>query len=103
MINRLSKEIHENAKNKGFYEDNKNTGEMLMLIVTEVAEACEADRKGIYTDLDESLREDLFLDGSSPEYDNNHFESFVKDNFEDKLADIMIRVMDLAWVYVKGY
>lgn len=45
MINELSKQIHENAKNKGFYEDEKNIGEMLCLIHSEVSEALEADRK----------------------------------------------------------
>lgn len=96
MINELSKEIHKNAIAKGFFEGEKNTGEMLCLIHSEVSEALEADRKDQYTNLDESLREDLELDGTSPNYDTNHFESFVKDTFEDELADVMIRVMDLA-------
>lgn len=96
MINKLAQEVHENAKSKGFFDSEKNTGEMLCLIHSEVSEALEADRKDRYTSLDESLREDLQLDGSSPEYDTRHFESFVKDTFEDELADVMIRVMDLA-------
>ena len=32
MINELSKQIHENAKNKGFFDAPKNIGEMLCLI-----------------------------------------------------------------------
>lgn len=28
MINQLAQEIHLNAKEKGFYESEKNTGEM---------------------------------------------------------------------------
>ena len=96
MINRLAREAHENSVSKGFYEKEKNIGEMLCLIHSEVSEALEADRKDLYTHLDDDLREDLNLDGSSPNYDTNSFESFVKDTFEDELADIVIRVMDLA-------
>lgn len=96
MINALAQEIHENNIEKGFYEDEKNIGEMLALIHSEVSEALESDRKDQYTKLDEDLRNDLELDGTSPDYDTRHFESFVKDTFEDELADIMIRVMDLA-------
>jgi NTP pyrophosphatase (non-canonical NTP hydrolase) len=96
MINKLAKEVHQNAKNKGFFDSKKNIGEMLCLIHSEVSEALEADRKNMYTNLSEELREDLELDGTSPRYDTLHFESFVKDTFEDELADVMIRVMDLA-------
>ena len=95
-INELAQEVHDNAKSKGFYEDEKNIGEMLCLIHSEVSEALEADRKGMYTNLDNGLQEDLILDRTSPDYDTRHFEAFVKDTFEDELADVVIRVMDLA-------
>ena len=45
MINRLAKEIHKNNVSKGFYDKEKNIGEMLCLIHSEVSEALEADRK----------------------------------------------------------
>lgn len=92
MINKLSKEIHENAKNKGFYEGEKNIGEMLCLIHSEVSEALEADRKGRYT------KSNIFaVNGWTSDGDFTHsFKENVKDTFEDELADIVIRVMDLA-------
>lgn len=87
MINELAKEVHQNARNKGFFDDEKNIGEMLALIHSEVSEALECDRKGRYC-------------MSSPTgveiMDKESFEIHVKDTFEDELADIMIRVMDLA-------
>jgi len=101
MINQLSKDIHEINKKNGFYEDEKNIGEMLMLIVTEVAEACESDRVGNHCDLHEPYDQD----GSTTYQDIQHeddmtfehlFKLDVKDTFEDELADIMIRVMDLS-------
>ena len=39
MINELSKQIHENNKAKGFYDSEKNIGEMLALIHSEVTQA----------------------------------------------------------------
>jgi hypothetical protein len=47
-LNEISKQIHENAKAKGFWDKDRNHGEMLMLIVSEVSEAMEADRKDNY-------------------------------------------------------
>ena len=97
MINKLSKEIHQNAIEKGFYEGKKNIAEMLMLIVTEVAEACEADRKDNHVDLDMFERDLKTNSIHGKDYAfKNSFQIQVKNTFEDELADIMIRVMDLA-------
>lgn len=92
MINKLSKEIHENNKAKGFYEDKKNIGEMLCLIHSEVSEALEADRKDVF-----ATKNILAVNGWVTDEDfKESFKRGVKDTFEDELADIMIRVMDLA-------
>lgn len=95
MINRLSAEIHKNNVNKGFYEDKKNIGEMLALVHSEVSEALEADRKGNYANMDEVLWDDM-NNTSEEGYFQHAFGAYCKDTFEDELADIMIRVMDLA-------
>lgn len=95
MINKLAQEIFENAKSKGFYDNGAatNIGERLMLIVTEVAEVCEADRKDRYTLIDDVERT---LDIEDDKTFQLRFNLTIKDNFEDELADIMIRVMDFA-------
>jgi NTP pyrophosphatase (non-canonical NTP hydrolase) len=92
MINELAKEIHENNKAKGFYESEKNIGEMLCLIHSEVSEALEADRKGLFTTGNIYSVNDRTDDGIF----KTSFEKCIKESFEDELADIMIRVMDLA-------
>jgi len=98
MINKLAKEINENAISKGFYEDEKNIGEMLCLIHSEVSEALEADRKGKYAVESFNMKNNINLNdiGSDVQYFKQEFEVAYKDTFEDELADIMIRVMDLA-------
>lgn len=102
MINKLAEEIHENAKNKGFYDVEINLGEKLCLIHSEVSEALEADRKNHYTNLKKSWHIKGMADKNfgatffSDEVFKNEFERSVKNTFEDELADVMIRIMDLA-------
>ena len=95
MINRLAKEIHSNNVSKGFYLDKKNIGEMLALIHSEVSEALEADRIDNYAEMDETLWEDMNRD-LDEDYFEHAFKEYCKDTFEDELADIVIRVLDLA-------
>lgn len=103
MINELAKQIHQNNVAKGFYEEEKNIGEMLALIHSEVSEALECDRKDKYCRLHDPFDRagnTTFDDMENPGYDDITWESFfkqdVKDTFEDELADIIIRVLDLA-------
>lgn len=92
MINDLAKQIQRNNVEKGFYEEAKNLGEMLALIHSEVSEALEADRKDHY------FKGDIqsILHQEDQENFKAQFSNQVKSSFEDELADIMIRVMDLA-------
>jgi NTP pyrophosphatase (non-canonical NTP hydrolase) len=105
MLNKLATEIHENAKSKGFFDSEKNIGEMLCLIHSEVSEALEADRKKwYYENIDESKK--WFIKGladanygasfNGDEAFKNEFEHSVKNTFEDELADVIIRVLDLC-------
>lgn len=86
MINELAKEIHKTAISKGFWRE-PSTATKLALIHSEVSEALEADRKDNYVN-------QIFL--SEEELPPEAFERFVKGTFEDELADIIIRVLDLA-------
>jgi NTP pyrophosphatase (non-canonical NTP hydrolase) len=103
-INNLIKASHGMAAGNGFWDEERNVSEMLMLIVSEVAEAQEALRKNFYADrsmvLD--LSHDLVLNDQDEEFTYNtedwkqHFEKHVKSSFEDELADVAIRLFDLC-------
>jgi NTP pyrophosphatase (non-canonical NTP hydrolase) len=101
----LISQAHEMAKSKGFWEgEERNKSELLMLIVSELAEALEALRKDHYADQDvvESLSHDLELDRTDEEFLlkainwKTSFEQGVKSSFEDELADVAIRLFDLC-------
>jgi NTP pyrophosphatase (non-canonical NTP hydrolase) len=100
MLNELSKQVHENAKSKGFFDSEKNIGEMLCLIHSEVSEALEADRKNHYAVNSWNLKNNIDLDNldstSDKQYFKQEFEVSVKNSFEDELADVVIRVLDLC-------
>lgn len=101
MLNELSKEIHENAKSKGFYDNKKNIGEMLCLIHSEVSEALEADRKKMYTNVSDIKLYGLADKNFGATFNDesvfkDFFSTCVKNTFEDELADIVIRVLDLC-------
>lgn len=99
-FNVLAKQVHETNVTRGFWEgglEAKNIGEVLMLIVSEVSEALEADRKNYYTkgNIINALPDDL-ENISDRLYFKQEFEVAVKNSFEDELADVIIRVMDLC-------
>jgi NTP pyrophosphatase (non-canonical NTP hydrolase) len=104
-LNELAKEIHENAVDKGFFDYEKNIGEMLCLIHSEVSEALEADRENKYYS-GSVTNQQWFIRGMADKnygqtfHDDNffkeQFENRVKNTFEDELADVIIRVLDLC-------
>lgn len=95
-LNELRDMIHKNAVDHGFYEidtsmlNKHNILEKLMLVVSELGEACEAYRKGHYANMAHFSRRPLNSDF------NGYFECSIKDSFEDEIADSIIRLFDLA-------
>lgn len=95
---------HSTAKEKGFWETERNVSEMLMLIVSELAEAQEALRKNHYSEkqISKQLHSDIHLDITDEEFVfqgiawKKAFETHVKSSFEDEIADVAIRLFDLC-------
>ena len=86
-INELAQKIYENAVKHGFYDEKREIGTLLMLCVSELSEALEADRKMMYSVMIDSINEENFKED---------FEFSVKNTFEDELADAIIRILDLC-------
>ena len=84
-----AKQIHEDNKQKGFWDKEREIGTLLMLVTSELAEALEADRKGRYAGKIASKNKE---EGEFPQW----FEKNVKDTFEDEMADTVIRILDIC-------
>jgi len=99
-FNEFSKEVFEANKLKGFDVSKNNIGQTLMLIVSELAEALEADRKNKHAKrLDFNLLQNINQANhtiGNDDFDTESFESLIKDSFEDEIADAAIRIFDLA-------
>lgn len=99
MLNELRDEIHKNAVDHGFYEEEKvNIPERLMLIVSELGEAMEAYRREHYADIDsyEELTRVFNEHELLKANDFSLFEKYMQDTFEIEIIDTIIRLFDLC-------
>ena len=85
--NKLAEEAHENAVKHGFWETKVSNEHCLMLIITEIAEMVEAHRV--------SRKANTAAYNDMPNKQIG-FEKFIKNTMEDEIADIVIRLADLA-------
>lgn len=90
-LNNLAKQLHEKAKAKGFWDEQRETGTLLMLIVSELSEALEADRKDKHTNKNTMVK--LLYENDLTQF-VPVFQNDVKDTFEDEIADVFIRLLD---------
>lgn len=92
-IKELAPKIFEANKAKGFWDEgpDRNFGEAIMLVTDEISEAHEAWRR--------SKRAQLSWFSHDAELWEEMFRHWVKDTFEDELADACIRLMDIAFGY----
>ena len=92
-LKQLAKQIHENAKAKGFYDrrDEKLFEvHQVYEIVKEIAEFHESYKKRRSTPCDIYLH----YYGEEIGKEKDVFEALVKDAYQDELADIVIRCLD---------
>lgn len=93
-LNELRDEAYSIAKAHGWHDEELPDETYLMLIITEIAEAVQADRKGKHA------YKDKFLASLKPDDDGEMFsmlfEQYIKNSVEDELSDIIIRCLDLA-------
>ena len=100
MLMKLSKECHQRAVNKGFWDEVHSVPHYLMLVFSEICEAVEADRIGKWAKLTPEQIEKLRgLDGAAYA---QAFLRLVKDAVEDEIADAVIRLLDLLGHWIDG-
>ena len=99
-LNKLRDEAYATAKANGWHEQEYSDEHYIMLIITEITEAVQADRNNRHADvakfkewqgnslpLSEETRTMRFKED---------FEAYIKNTVEDELADVVIRCLDLA-------
>ena len=93
-LNKLAQQIYEANKAKGFHDEKHSPEHMMCLVISELMEAVEADRKGKHADLN------LFNEhGGKNLADKDYEKAFyylIKDTVADELADAVIRLLDTA-------
>ena len=104
-LNELSRAAHENAVKHGWWESNPSNEHCLMLVVTEIAEMVEADRKGNSAIINHirkqgnlaAAKKIRLIDhvDNAPDF-NTAFVEMVKNTIEDEMADVVIRLLDRA-------
>lgn len=104
-LNELRDKAYQCAVSHGWHEKDLSDEHFLCLVISELMEAVEADRKGKHSKigmfkewqgnsipLTEETRQERFKED---------FEAYIKDSVEDELADACIRLLDLAGL--RGY
>jgi NTP pyrophosphatase (non-canonical NTP hydrolase) len=93
--NDQAKQIFENNKAKGWHENTRSFEELVLLIQSEAFEGLEALRKGKFASIDDTLT----LFNSLYTYKTfapGIFKEKIKDTFEDEIADVYIRTLDMC-------
>lgn len=79
---------YETSCNHGFHDVERSDEHLLMLVLSEIGEMVEADRKNRRFDMEK------YRNGFDS--DKVMFEKYVKDTLEDELADVCIRLFDFC-------
>lgn len=95
-LNALKEKAYKWAVGHGFHEEYKPDAYHLGLVMSEMGEAINADRKGLRANVVRFV-EDMELGNPFKE----NFETHIKDSLEDELADVVIRL--LVFAGLRGY
>ena len=94
-LNELRNQAYRNAVVHGWHEENLSDEHFLCLVISELMEAVEADRKGSHSDIEAFNKYCDRIDFKE------NFERQIKGTVEEELADACIRLLDLAGL--RGY
>lgn len=107
-LNSLRDKAYQCAVVHGWHEENLSNEHFLCLVISELMEAVEADRKRKHADIQKFNKEMDYYIHEMKLYGENYdkayrdtFEYYLKDSVEDELADACIRLLDLSGL--RGY
>ena len=91
-LDSLTTRAFDTACSHGFHDVERSNAHFMMLVLSEIGEMVEADRKSRRVKLHgDALDNTLRFNGFVPT-----FELWVKDTMEDELADVVIRLLDFC-------
>lgn len=99
-LNKLRDKAYKCAVAHGWHDENLSDEHFLCLVISELMEAVEADRKGMHANranFEYYMKQRKRDDGEFM----YAFKQDIKDSVEDELADACIRMLDLAGL--RGY
>lgn len=103
-LNELRDKAYKTACDHGFHDKELSNEHWLCLVVSELMEAVEADRKSKHSKVDSFEKEmngclGIGWKEDSAGYNDvfqKYFSMLIKDSVEDELSDAFIRLLDLA-------
>ncbi len=99
-LNKLRDEAYRIACEHGFHEEEHRDEHWLMLVITEISEAVDADRKGRRANHEDFAKSMVDEAGFPPEAKKTLFQmsfsKYIKGSVEEELADVVIRLLDFA-------
>ena len=88
-ISELVSNSYRVVHNHGFHDDYHSVSHYMMLVLSEIGEMVEADRKNRHADIA------CFMTSGMESW-TTLFETWIKDTFEDEMADVVIRLCDFC-------
>lgn len=96
MLNELGKVALDTAQSKGFMKPDEPTPRQIALMHTELSEALEADRCDNFTKDEINVILELSVERMTDENFIKFYEDNVKGNFEEEMADLVIRAIQFS-------
>ena len=95
-LNELRDRAYKTACKHGWHEEDLSNEHLLCLVISELMEAVEADRKRMHA-FRTPFEDFICRFTRDPEHAYKvAFDEYIKDSVEDELSDAVIRLLDLA-------